>query len=255
MEAGYFAIFWLLIGRPLNAVIDRLLPHDYVDGVIAKGAHTRPLQWWEWLPILSAVGAAKTRRVPFPNLWVRYPIVELTTAALFGLTWYRLSQLNLQIWLILISLAFIATLITLAFIDFETTYLPDALVLPLLTVAIVVSFLVPDREWWQGLAGARLDMRGFYPFAWIGDRLNRPVMGWGDVKLAAALGAILGLAPLGLGLYIGVIIGGAVAIVVYAARLIGFNRILIPYGPYLVASGIISMLYFRSIPDWISGQL
>ena len=96
---------------------------------------------------------------------------------------------------------------------------------------------------------------GFYPFAWIGDRLNRPVMGWGDVKLAAALGAILGLAPLGLGLYIGVIIGGAVAIVVYAARLIGFNRILIPYGPYLVASGIISMLYFRSIADWISSQL
>ena len=96
---------------------------------------------------------------------------------------------------------------------------------------------------------------GFYPFAWIGDRLNRPVMGWGDVKLAAALGAILGLAPLGLGLYIGAIIGGAVAIVVYAARLIGFNRILVPYGPYLVASGIISMLYFRSIAEGISGQL
>ena len=112
------------------------------------------------MPILSAIGAARTRRVPFPNLWIRYPIVELTTAALFGLTWYRLSQWNLPIWLILISLAFIATLVALAFIDFETTYLPDALVLPLLTVAIVVSFLVPDREWWQGLAGARLDMRG-----------------------------------------------------------------------------------------------
>ena len=160
MEAGYFAIFWLLIGRPLNAVIDRLLPHDYVDGVIAQGAHPRPLQWWEWLPILSAVGAAKTRRVPFPNLWIRYPIVELTTAALFALSWYRLSQLNLPIWLILISLAFIATLIALAFIDFEMTFLPDAVVLPLLTVAIVVSFLVPDREWWQDLAGARLDMQG-----------------------------------------------------------------------------------------------
>ena len=96
---------------------------------------------------------------------------------------------------------------------------------------------------------------GFYPFAWIGDRLNRPVMGWGDVKLAAALGAILGLSPLGLDLYIGVIIGGTVSIVVYVARLFGFNRILVPYGPYLVASGIISILYFRSIADWIFGQL
>jgi leader peptidase (prepilin peptidase)/N-methyltransferase len=80
-------------------------------------------------------------------------------------------------------------------------------------------------------------------------------MGWGDVKLAAALGAILGLAPLGLGLYLGVLVGGAVAIVVYAGRLFGFNRILIPYGPYLVTGGIVSILYFRSIADWISTQL
>jgi len=159
------------------------------------------------------------------------------------------------VWLVVVSLVFIAALIALASIDFETTYLPDTLVLPLLIVAIVVSFTVPDREWWQGLAGAAAGYAVFYPFAWIGDRLNRPIMGWGDVKLAAALGAILGLAPLGLGLYIGVIIGGAVAIVVYAARMFGINRILIPYGPYLVAGGIISMLYFRSIADWISGQL
>ena len=150
---------------------------------------------------------------------------------------------------------FVSTLVTLAFIDFETTFLPDKLVLPLMAVAIAVSFFIPDREWWQGLAGAAVGYAAFYPFAWIGDRLNRPVMGWGDVKLTAAIGAILGLAPLGLGLYLGVLIGGAVAIVVYAGRLFGFNRILIPYGPYLATGGIISILYFRTIADWISGQL
>ncbi len=79
-------------------------------------------------------------------------------------------------------------------------------------------------------------------------------MGWGDVKLSAALGAILGLAPLFLGLYIGVLIGGFVALIVYAARMFGFNRILIPYGPYLVAGGIVSMFYFRTIADWITTQ-
>ena len=80
-------------------------------------------------------------------------------------------------------------------------------------------------------------------------------MGWGDVKLSAALGAMLGLAPLLLGLYMGVLIGGLVAIIIYAARLFGFNRILIPYGPYLIAGGIVSMLYFRSMADWIATQL
>jgi glyoxylase-like metal-dependent hydrolase (beta-lactamase superfamily II) len=77
-------------------------------------------------------------------------------------------------------------------------------------------YFIPDREWWQGLAGAAV-----------------------------------GLAPLLLGLYIGVLVGGLVAIFVYASRLFGFNRVVIPYGPYLVSGGIISMLYFRQITDWI----
>lgn len=252
MEPGLLAILGLFVGGLLNAVVDRSPPHDYVDGVIGGGARPRQIKIWEWLPVLSAIGAAKSPRVPFPNFWIRYPVVELSTAALFGLAWYRLAD---PLWLVAVSLVFISTLIALAFIDFETTFLPDVLVLPLLAVAIVVSFFVPDREWWQGLAGAGVGYAVFYPFAWIGDRLNRPVMGWGDVKLTAALGAVLGLAPLALALYLGVLIGGAVAIVVYAGRLFGFNRVLIPYGPYLVIGGIISMLYFRSIADWISGQL
>jgi leader peptidase (prepilin peptidase)/N-methyltransferase len=252
MEPGLLAILGLFVGGLLNAVVDRSPPHDYVDGVIGEDARPRQIKMWEWLPVLSAIGAAKSPRVPFPNFWIRYPVVELSTAALFGLAWYRLAD---PLWLVVVSLVFISTLIALAFIDFETTFLPDVLVLPLLAVAIVVSFFVPDREWWQGLAGAGVGYAVFYPFAWIGDRLNRPVMGWGDVKLTAALGAVLGLAPLALALYLGVLIGGAVAIVVYAGRLFGFNRVLIPYGPYLVIGGIISMLYFRSIADWISGQL
>ncbi len=151
-------------------------------------------------------------------------------------------------------LVFISILIALAFIDFETTFLPNNLVLPLLAAALIVSFFVPDREWWHGLAGAAAGYAVFYPFAWIGDRLGRPVMGWGDVKLSAALGAILGLAPLALALYLGVLVGGAVAIVIYAGRLFGFNRILIPYGPYLVTGGIVSIFYYQTIAEWITGR-
>jgi leader peptidase (prepilin peptidase)/N-methyltransferase len=220
---------------------------------VTEGARPRQLRYWEWLPFLSAIGAIRSTRVPFSNFWIRYPLVELITTALFVLAWYRIAD---PTWLLAVSLVLISALIALAFIDFETTYLPDLLVFPVLAVGLVASFFIPDREWWQGLAGAAVGYAVFYPFAWIGDRLNRPLMGWGDVKLSApALGAILGLAPLLLGLYIGVLIGGLVAIVVYSARIFGFNRILIPYGPYLIAGGIVSMLYFRSIADWIQTQL
>jgi leader peptidase (prepilin peptidase) / N-methyltransferase len=251
MEPGLLAILGLFVGGVLNVLIDRSPPHDYVEGVV-EGAPPRSIQYWEWLPFLSAYGAFQHTRVPFPNFWIRYPLVELTTAALFVLVWNQLSD---PTWLLAVSLVLISILIALAFIDLETTYLPNTLVYPALAIGLLASFFIPDREWWQGLAGAAVGYAIFYPFAWVGDRLNRPIMGWGDVKLSAALGAILGLVPLLLGLYIGVLVGGLVAIFVYAARVFGFNRILIPYGPYLVSGGIISMLYFRKIADWIATQL
>jgi leader peptidase (prepilin peptidase)/N-methyltransferase len=252
MEPGLFAILGLFVGGVLNVVVDRVPPHDFVDGVIAEGAHPRPIKYWEWLPLFSAYGAARSNRVPDPSLWLRYPLVELSTAALFGLIW---SQLSDPTWLLIVILVLVSALIALAFIDFETTYLPDPLVFPVFAIGLLASFFVPDREWWQGLAGAAVGLAIFYPISWLGDRLNRPLMGLGDVKLSGALGAILGLAPLLLGLYIGVLIGGLVAIFVYAARLFGFNRVVIPYGPYLVAGGIVSMLYFRAMADWIATQL
>ena len=252
MEPGLFAILGLFVGAVINVAIDRSPPHDHVEGVVAQGARPRSIAIWEWFPFLSAYGAFKQTRVPFPNFWLRYPLVELVSAGLFGLAWYRIPDPS---WLFAISLVLIAVLIALAFIDFETTYLPNNLVYPLFAVGIATSFFIPEREWWQGLAGAAVGYAVFYPFAWVGDRLNRPIMGWGDVKLTAALGAILGLAPLLLGLYMGVLIGGFIAIFVYAARLFGFNRVLIPYGPYLITGGIVSMLYFRTIADWIETQL
>ncbi|MBN4064293.1 prepilin peptidase [Dehalococcoides mccartyi] len=252
MEPGLLAILGLFVGGVLNVIVDRSPPHDYVDGVIAQGARPRSIKYWEWLPLLSMIGAIRNSRVPYPNHWSRYLLVELIAAALFGLAWYQAADPS---WLLAVLLVLIAALIALAFIDFETTYLPNTLVRPVLVIGLITSFFIPDREWWQGLAGAGVGYAVFFPFAWIGDRLNRPIMGWGDVKLSAALGAILGLAPLLLGLYIGVLVGGLVAIVIYSARLFGFNRILIPYGPYLIAGGIVSMLYFRTIADWIQTQL
>ncbi len=252
MELGLFIILGFFVGGVINVAIDRSPPHDYVDGVTAQGARPRRISYWEWLPILSAYSSIRKSRVPFPNHWLRYPIVEFTSAALFGLSSYRITD---PTWLLVVWLVLVSALIALAFIDFETTFLPDVLVFPVLTVGLLASFFIPDREWWQGLAGAAVGYAVFYPFAWVGDRLNRPMMGWGDVKLSAALGAILGLAPLLLGLYLGVLIGGAVAIFVYAARLFGFKRVLIPYGPYLISGGIVSMLYFQTIADWIATQL
>lgn len=83
MEPGLLALLGLFVGAIVNVLIDRLQPYDYVDGV-PSGARPRSLAGWEYLPFASLVGARRSQRVPHRAFSVRYPLVELGTAFLFG---------------------------------------------------------------------------------------------------------------------------------------------------------------------------
>lgn len=71
-------------------------------------------------------------------------------------------------------------------------------------------------------------------------------MGFGDVKLAALLGALLGWQNLLLAVLLAVL-SGAVAGVV--GRALGGDRV-IPFGPYLVLGGILALLFGDGLIGW-----
>ncbi len=245
-----FAIVGLFVGAVMNTISDRIPPlHPEYDGpFIADRA--RPLKWWEYLPLLSYFGAREAPRMQIANGAWRYPTLELATAGAFWLAAVRFDD-NTAV-MIAVAL-FAASLISLAFIDFETLYLPFKLVWPTGFAALAFAPFWPDLVWWQSLAGAAAGFAVFYPIYWLGLKINRPLMGGGDAHLAAAMGAILGLQMLFLGLYIGVVIGGIVALFVLAARVFGSNARVIAYGPYLSIGGLIALYYGRPIVDWVVG--
>lgn len=81
---------------------------------------------------------------------------------------------------------------------------------------------------------------------------DEPVaMGFGDVKLAAAIGAILGWEKLLVAIFFAVTLG---AIGGVAARLAGGSR-LVPFGPYLVAGGLIALFVGDAVIAWYFGLL
>lgn len=81
---------------------------------------------------------------------------------------------------------------------------------------------------------------------------DEPVaMGFGDVKLAAAIGAVLGWQQLLVGLFLAVTLGAIVGIGVRAA---GGERI-IPFGPALLLGGILSLFFGHGIISWYLGLL
>ena len=109
------------------------------------------------------------------------------------------------------------------------------------TWAVVGAFF-----WWlrDAVAGAEEDQQD--------EADDEPVaMGFGDVKLAAVLGALLGWELFLVGLLLAVTLGAVGGIV---GRLAGGGRI-IPFGPALLLGGVLALFVGHDILTWYLGLL
>jgi leader peptidase (prepilin peptidase)/N-methyltransferase len=167
-----------------------------------------PISAMENIPVVSWLVLGGKCRACKAAISPRYPIVELLGATLavgavlrFGATPAAVAAAGL-----------LFSLLALTFIDFDTQLLPDDLTLPLL---------------WAGLI---VNLRGmFVP-------LESAVIGAGDFKLLAALGAWLGWQMLPLIILLSSAVGAAIGIglLVFKGR---DHNIPIAFGPYLAIAG------------------
>jgi prepilin signal peptidase PulO-like enzyme (type II secretory pathway) len=74
-------------------------------------------------------------------------------------------------------------------------------------------------------------------------------MGGGDIKLAFAMGLILGAQATAVGLLVAFNVAAIVGVALIVSKRKG-RRDQIPFGPYLVGGTIVAYLYGREIVDW-----
>jgi len=142
--------------------------------------------------------------------------------------------------LLAIRSLFVLVLVQVIFFDFEHHLILDRVMFPAMAVALVVSLFA--QPWWAGLAtgfGAGLL---FFVLAVLGSAvLKQEALGFGDVKLAAFMGLLLGVPLIFSALFYGVLFAGlgAIVFIVWHRSLKGN----IAYGPYLAAGALLA-LYF-----------
>ncbi|MER5340700.1 MULTISPECIES: prepilin peptidase [Streptomyces] len=169
------------------------------------------------------------------------PLVALATAgACAGLALATGARPELAVWLLLAPLG-----VLLAVVDFRVQRLPDVLTLPLAGLALVllgVMALVPEHAgaWPTALLGS-LVLGGAYFLLFL---VNPNGMGFGDVKLALGIGAVLGWYGWGtvvLGTFAGFLFGGLYGLGLVLMRRAG-RKTSIPFGPFLIAGAYVGLL-------------
>jgi leader peptidase (prepilin peptidase) / N-methyltransferase len=272
LSVPMMALFGLCIGSFLNVVIHRMplmLERDWkqdsaeLHGVktddananltLSKPASRCPhcghvIAWHENIPVLSYLrlgGKCSACKAPIS---ARYPAIEIITAALFGaVAWKFGAQPVTALWC-----AFVAVLVALAGIDWDTTLLPDNLTLPLLWAGLLASALgwtipLPASVW--GAIAGYLSLWSVY---WLFKlATGKEGMGYGDFKLLAALGAWLGVSMVLPVILASSIIGAIVGIAMKLSASLREGRY-VPFGPFLAGAGL-AVLFIGSprVMGWL----
>ena len=198
---------------------------------------------WENIPIFSWLflrGKCSACKAPIST---RYPLVELTCGLLsayvawhFGFTWQTGSMLLLTWGLLAMSL-----------IDADHQLLPDALVLPLLWLGLIVNqfglFTSPADALWGAIAGYLSLWSVYWLFKLV---TGKEGMGYGDFKLLAMLGAWGGWQILPLTILLSSLVGAVLGVIMLRLRNAETSTP-IPFGPYLAIAGWIALLWGEQI--------
>ncbi len=247
----------LLVGSFLNVCIYRL-PRDL--SVVRPRSFCpeceHPIAAYDNIPVLSyLLLRGRCRHCSAAISW-RYPVVELLTAALFALTLGRMGVgPEAMKWC-----AFEAIMVCLLFADLEERILPDEFTLGGAALGVLLAFLVPMKwgyahlflasrmsDRWASLVEAAVGAIIASGLLWVVGSVymalrRREGLGFGDVKMMAAVGAFLGLHGALYTLVLGSIAGSVIGLVYIRVTKQDFSTYQLPMGTFLGAAAIVIAL-------------
>lgn len=265
--------FGAIVGSFLNVVIHRVPNEESI--VFPNSACPKcknPIKPYDNFPILSWLILGGKCRNCKEKISPRYPAVELLNALLFVLTFWAIGFNPF----LPVCLIFVATMVSLMFIDAEHMILPDVINFPLLGLALLVRIIFPiffgaeyfaDLKyapltsmqnlplWLVSLIGAVLGGLAGGGFLWlVGELWKRlrgvEAMGFGDVKMMFAVGALLGWRLTILTIFLGAFSGAIIGVFLISRQKEKDMQTQIPFGIFLGIGSILSLLFGEQLIGW-----
>lgn len=271
-------VFGLAIGSFLNVVAlryngrGRLFYWKKISGRSHCPHCRRVLRWWELIPLLSFLWLGGRCRSCRRRLSWQYPAVELAGGFALLLPYYFYNYFDVAHRLLagesvgrFYAVAAIWTLaalamILLAAIDWRLRIIPDQINIFLAGLGIALglsgadSFLKNYGDWLALTNSPFLDrflaaLIAMLFFGFIIAASRGRAMGAGDLKLAGALGLLLGWPDIVLSLSLAFVLGAIVSLMLLAARRKTFKSA-IPFGPFMVAGVFVHIFFGYQLINW-----
>jgi leader peptidase (prepilin peptidase) / N-methyltransferase len=195
------------------------------------------------VPVFSWLALRGQCRSCGERIPARYPLTELTMAALFVATALILGTDDIAE--LVSGLVFCAILVVVTVTDLEQRIIPNKVLAAGAVAALAIAAIgdpssIPDRLIAAAAAGGVLFLIAFaYPRG----------LGMGDAKLVAVMGLFLGsaVAP---AVLVGFLTGAVVGVVMIARQGSAARKKAIPFGPFLALGGLVGLWVGPQIVHW-----
>lgn len=248
-------IFGLINGSFLNVVIYR---YDDWSSILRGRSQCRSCQkqlgWFDLIPLFSFLALkGKCRYCQQPVSW-QYPVVELASAVLLSAFYYQIfiagsfgnafTALSEVLQLIL-AIIIIGAIIVIFFHDLYEQMVPDEAAWLLLLSSIAFSLL----HHLSPMATVVGTLVGVLPIMILVYSSGGRWMGEGDIKIAAAFGALVGYPAVIAYLFGAFLLGGLFGV---SAIALGKAKAksAVPFVPFLVLGALIAFFWGQEIISW-----
>ncbi len=245
-----------VVGSFLNVVIHRY-PRE--ESIVFPPSHCptcrAAIKPYDNVPVLSWIWLRGRCRACHEPISLRYPLVELANG-LFYLALFQRTEASV---LFVPIAALISMFIVLIYIDAEIQILPDVITLPGTAIGVATAFaggkgLVPDlgiaTSWQDSLLGAGLGaslLTFLILVYWFVRRVEG--MGWGDVKMMAMIGSLVGFSSV-LAVLLLASVAGAIIGLPLALRHEKGMQVALPFGVFLGIAALGVLFFGPTLWGW-----
>lgn len=235
---SYFILFFIgiIIGSFLNVVIDRIPRGETIWFGRSHCEYCQHvLSWYDLFPLFSFLLLRGKCRYCHKFIGWKYPIVEATTGVLFVLA---LLTTPLTSIVLILNLFVLGSLTIILYTDLFSGIIPDSVLVLLFFFTILRVFVLHQNILnclASGICAGLL-------FLFLHVVTRGRGMGFGDVKYAVIMGALLGFPFIIAGLYIAFLTGAVLALILVIVKKKTFASA-IPFGPFLVLGTVVNFFW------------